>query len=85
MSRIKVSCVKRLWRNSEFFYLQESIRVYKPEDLKNLTIKPRINDIDLDVLQRYYELFLNPFIYEYNVEDQRRNINVSLSIPVIHK
>lgn len=59
--------------------------MYKPEDLKNLTIKPRINDIDLDVLQRYYELFLNPFIYEYNVEDQGRNINVSLSIPVIHK
>ena len=52
--------------------------MYKPEDLKNLTIKPRINHKDLDVLQRYYELFLNPFIYEYNVEDQGRNINVSL-------
>ena len=48
--------------------------MYKPEDLKHLNIKPKINDIDLDVLQEYYEIFLNPFIYEYRIQDEGKNI-----------
>lgn len=30
-------------------------------------IKPKINDITLEVLREYYEIFLNPFIYQYKV------------------
>ena len=48
--------------------------MYKPEDLRNLGIKPKINDIDLDILQEYYEIFLNPFIYEYRIQDEEKNI-----------
>jgi len=36
--------------------------LYKAEELCGLLIKPKINDIDLDVLQDYYRKFLNPFV-----------------------
>ena len=39
--------------------------MYKAEDLQNLQMKPRINDITLKVLADYYAFFLNPFIYKY--------------------
>ena len=41
--------------------------MYKPEELKNLSIKPKINDISLAVLQDYYQMFLMPFVYTYYV------------------
>ena len=41
--------------------------MYKAEELCGLLIKPKINDIDLDVLQDYYRKFLNPFIYQYDI------------------
>ena len=41
--------------------------LYKAEELKDLAIKPKINDISLAVLQNYYEIFLMPFIYTYYV------------------
>lgn len=48
--------------------------MYKAEELRGLTIKPRINDIDIDILQDYYRKFLNPFIYQYDVtEDDNRS------------
>lgn len=48
--------------------------MYKAEELCGLSIKPKINDIDLDVLQDYYRKFLNPFIYEYDItEDEKLN------------
>lgn len=36
--------------------------MYTAEELQNLQIKPRINDITLKVLADYYAYFLNPFI-----------------------
>lgn len=41
--------------------------MYKPEELKELTEKPKINDISLQVLQDYYHMFLRPFVYKYIV------------------
>ncbi len=41
--------------------------IYSAADLKGLPEKPRINDIDLPVIQEYYERYLNPFIYKYTV------------------
>jgi hypothetical protein len=42
-------------------------KLYKAEDLKGLVVKPKINDISLDVLQEYYQMFLMPFVYTYYV------------------
>ena len=41
--------------------------MYSPYELKELTEKPRINDVSLESLCQYYEYYLNPFIYRYNV------------------
>ena len=41
--------------------------MYSPYELKELTEKPRINDVSLESLRQYYEYYLNPFIYRYNV------------------
>lgn len=39
--------------------------MYNAVELRSLTIKPKINDITLEVLREYYEMFLCPFIYTY--------------------
>lgn len=41
--------------------------IYSPYELKNLREKPRINDLSLETLRQYYEYYLNPFIYHYNI------------------
>lgn len=41
--------------------------MYSPYELKELTEKPRINDVSLESLRQYYEYYLNLFIYRYNV------------------
>lgn len=41
--------------------------MYKAEELKNISIKPKINDISLAVLQEYYQMYLMPFVYTYYV------------------
>ena len=41
--------------------------MYSPYELKNLREKPRINDLSLETLRQYYEYYLNPFIYHYNI------------------
>lgn len=41
--------------------------MYKAEELKDLAVKPKINDISLAVLQEYYQMFLMPFVYTYYV------------------
>lgn len=41
-------------------------------------IKPRINDIDLNVLQDYYGKFLNPFIYQYDIQDEEKHSSIQL-------
>jgi len=52
--------------------------MYTAIDLKDLTIKPRINDITLKVLADYYKMFLIPFIYNYTLEDNGILKNVNL-------
>lgn len=44
--------------------------MYRPEELKDLEIKPKINDISLLVLKEFYYMFLMPFIYTYKVSDE---------------
>lgn len=41
--------------------------MYKAEELNDLAVKPKINDISLAVLQEYYQMFLMPFVYTYYV------------------
>lgn len=43
--------------------------MYTATDLKELKVKPRINDISLKTLLDYYEMFLNPFIYKYVIKN----------------
>ncbi|MEW4412678.1 hypothetical protein [Clostridium sp. AN503] len=42
--------------------------MYNIIQLKHLKSKPKINDISLHLLCEYYEAFLNPFIYQYEIE-----------------
>ena len=42
--------------------------MYTAEELLNLQMKPRINDITIKVLADYYAFFLNPFIYKYTLK-----------------
>lgn len=42
--------------------------MYTAEELLNLQMKPRINDITLKILADYYAFFLNPFIYKYTLK-----------------
>lgn len=42
--------------------------MYNILQLKHLKTKPKINDISLHLLCEYYEVFLNPFIYQYEIE-----------------
>ena len=43
--------------------------MYKAEELRTLSVKPKINDIDLNILRDYDRKFLNPFIYQYDIKD----------------
>ena len=52
--------------------------MYKAEELRGLSIKPKINDIDLDVLQDYYRKFLNPFIYEYEITEDEKQSSIQV-------
>lgn len=48
--------------------------MFRAEELCGLLIKPKINDIDLNVLQDYYRKFLNPFVYQYNIIEKRSKV-----------
>ena len=52
--------------------------MYKAEELRGLKLKPRINDIDLRTLQDYYSKFLNPFIYQYDVVEDKKQKTIQL-------
>lgn len=43
--------------------------MYSAVELSRLTRTPRINDITLEVLREYYEIYLYPFIYTYTITD----------------
>ena len=52
--------------------------LYKAEDLCGLSVKPKINDIDWNVLQDYYRKFLNPFIYQYDIAEDEKQSSIQL-------
>lgn len=52
--------------------------MYKAEELRGLSIKPKINDIELNVLQDYYSKFLNPFIYQYEITENEKKSFIQL-------
>lgn len=52
--------------------------MYKAEELCGLTVKPKINDIDLNVLQDYHRKFLNPFIYQYDITKDEKQSSIQL-------
>ena len=66
MSRINFSCMIEFWFSRTLSYVMED-NLYKADELKDLNIKPKINDISLAVLQDYYQMFLMPFVYTYYV------------------
>lgn len=45
--------------------------MYNWNELKDLNMKPRINDISLEILRQYYENYLYPFIYHYTLNDDK--------------
>lgn len=55
--------------------------MYSAAELNNLTIKPKINDITLEVLREFYEMFLYPFIFTYTVtsNDISQKINLAFN------
>lgn len=52
--------------------------MFSAVELKELTIKPKINDISIEVLREFYEIFLYPFIYTYTItqNDESKKIAV---------
>lgn len=47
-------------------------------ELRNLSKKPKINDISLKILSEYYEMFLYPFIYNYHIETKDGDKDIEL-------
>lgn len=47
-------------------------------ELRNLSLKPKINDISLKTLSEYYEMFLYPFIYHYNIKTENGDNEIKL-------
>ena len=52
--------------------------MFRAEELCGLSIKPKINDIDLNVLQDYYRKFLNPFVYQYDIIEGKKQSSIQL-------
>lgn len=52
--------------------------MYSCMELKSLTINPRINNISLDLLREYYEMFLYPFEYHYSIRDNKEQYEIKL-------
>ena len=40
--------------------------MYNAVELKELTVKPKINDISLAVLREFYEMFISIYCYIYD-------------------
>lgn len=52
--------------------------MYNCIQLNELNANPRISDISLDLLREYYETYLNPFEYHYNVIDETNQYDIEL-------
>ena len=56
--------------------------MYSAVELKEVKIKPKINDITLDVLREYYEYFLYPSIYTYTIIRQGGQQEIELRFDI---
>lgn len=52
--------------------------MYSALELRNLSIKPRINDISLKILSEYYKTFLYPFIFCYHIKTNNEDKDIEL-------
>lgn len=52
--------------------------MYNPEELRTLSIKPKINDIDLPILKDFYTMYLMPFIYTYTINNEKSSRQLQL-------
>lgn len=52
--------------------------MYNPEELRTLSIKPKINDIDLPILKDFYTMYLMPFIYTYTINNEKSSQQLQL-------
>ena len=52
--------------------------MYNCIQLNELNTNPRISDISLELLREYYEIYLNPFEYHYNVIDETNQYHIEL-------
>ena len=52
--------------------------MYSAVELKELTIKPKINDISLNILSEFYEMFLYPFIYTYTITQSTESKKIAV-------
>lgn len=43
------------------------------QQLFNATENPRINDLTLDLLREYYETYLNPYIYKFEIKEEGKD------------
>ena len=48
------------------------------EELYNATENPKINDITLDLLREYYETYLCPYIFKYEIKDGTNTREIEL-------
>ena len=51
-------------------------------ELRNLSIKPKINDISLKILSEYYEMYLYPYIFIYHIKttDEDKDIKLRFNL-----
>ena len=56
--------------------------MYTAVELKEAKIKPKINDITLDVLREYYEYFLYSSIYTYRITSQNHQWEIELRFDI---
>ena len=77
MSRINLVAWKGSGNNRALSFIGGGI-MHSVVDLRNLAIKPKINDISLKVLSDYYQMFLYPFIYNYHIKTENENKDIEL-------
>ena len=82
MSRkLKLLKESQLW--GAFKLRGDKLKVYSIAELNSLERQPRINDISLKLLIKYYEAYLYPFVYNYSIgNNEGREINIELRFDI---
>lgn len=55
----------------KFWGLWGETMILNCQQLFQATENPKINDITLDLLREYYETYLHPYIYQYEITEKR--------------